>query len=149
MKCKRENLADTFGTFDGGSMVPLSDTLRNYRFTICIENDIQPYFYTERITTAFLCKTVPIYLGATEIDKIFNPDGIIKLNTKDDIYKVLKQCTKEEYERRLPAIEENFQIAKKHCNFMDFIYVNYLKNKQQYKKESIEDFVIRLKNFKG
>ena len=146
-RCKNERLADTYGTFDGGPMVLLQDTLRNYRYSICIENDIKPYFFTERLTTALFCKTVPIYMGATEIDKFFNPDGIIKLNKNEDIAQVLKQCTKEEYERRLPAIEENYEMAKKYRNFWDFIYVNYFNGKRPSKKENISDFVRRLKNF--
>ena len=126
--CKNENLADTFGTFDGGPLVNLSDTLNDYRYSICIENDVSSYFFTERLTTALYAQTIPIYLGATEIDKFFNPDGIIKITTKSDIKEVLKQCTKEEYENRLPAILDNYERAKKYLNVWDFVYEKYLQN---------------------
>ena len=126
-KCKREGLADTFGTFDGGPFVKIADTLTDYRYSICIENEVQPYFFTERLTSALAAQTVPIYLGASKIDEFFNPDGIIKITTKDDIKEVLKQCTKEEYERRLPAILDNYERAIKYRNPFDFMYEKYLK----------------------
>lgn len=125
-KCKREWLADTYGTFDGGGYVEkLTDVLNDYRFNICIENDITPYYFSERFTTALACGTIPIYLGATEIDKFFNPDGIIKITTKDDIEKVLEQCTPEEYERRLPAVIDNIERAKKYYNPYDYMFEEY------------------------
>ena len=126
MKCKREGLADTFGTFDGGSMVKMADTVNDYRYTFAIENDISPYFFTERLTSAFVAQTVPIYIGATEIDKFFNPDGIIKISTKDDIEKVLKNCNEEDYANRLPAIKDNYERVKDYFNSNDFMYKKYL-----------------------
>ena len=127
--CKKENLADTYGTFDGGKLVPVDTTLRDYRYSICIENDTAPYFFTEKITSAFVAQTIPIYLGASKIDEFFNPDGIIKITTNSDIREVLKQCTQEEYERRLPAILDNYERVKKFLNPYDYMYKNYLKDK--------------------
>ena len=127
-KCKNGHLCDTFGTFDGGPRVEhLSDTYRDYMFCICLENDITKLYFSERFTTALANQCIPIYLGATEIDKFFNPDGIIKLNPDDDITEILKQCTPEEYKRRLPAILDNYERAKKYTNVWDFIYETYLK----------------------
>ena len=125
-KCKKEGLADTFGTFDGGVIVDINSTLNDYRYSICIENDITPYFFTERLINALACGCIPIYYGATQIDKFFNMDGIITFNQKDDIEKVLKQCTKEEYERRLPAIIDNINRAKEYFSELDFMVEKYL-----------------------
>jgi hypothetical protein len=111
--CKQGKLCDTFGTFDGGHLVNIDETLRDYMYSICIENIQTPYLFTERLICALANQCIPIYLGATEIDKFFNPDGIIKLNPNDDITEILKQCTPEEYKRRLPAILDNYERAKK------------------------------------
>ena len=59
-------------------------------------------------------------------DKFFNIDGIIKFDTKSDIEKVLAQCTVEEYERRLPAVIENYERAKNYLNSFDYMYENFL-----------------------
>lgn len=126
--CKNEKLADTYGTFDNGPLVKIQDTLENYRYTICIENDIKPYFFTQKLICAFANQTIPVYLGATEIDKFFNPDGIIKITTKSDIREVLKSCTEEEYQKRLPAILDNYERAKEYKNPWNYIYEKYLKS---------------------
>lgn len=129
MLCKENNLCDTFGTFDGGQPVRLQDTIRDYRFSIQIENFIAPYYFTERIIAPFSQQTIPIYFGATEIDQFFNPDGIIKITKNSDIEKVIKSCTKEEYESRIPAILDNYERAKQYANSWDYLYLKYFKNK--------------------
>jgi hypothetical protein len=125
LECKEKNLADTFGTFDGGPYVSYADTLTDYRFAIAIENDIKPYWFTERITSCFAAKTIPIYLGASAIDKFFNADGIITFTQNDDIGDVLKKCTPALYEERLPAILDNFNRVKNY-NVYDYMYKKYL-----------------------
>ena len=125
-KCKTLGCVDTYGTFDGGPRVEAEeDAFKNYRFAICVENDIQPYYFTERLITLFALQTIPIYLGATEIDKFFNPDGIIKITKKSDIEKVLKQCTKEEYENRLSAVLDNYERSKKYTTPFNYMYEKY------------------------
>lgn len=122
-KCKSENLADTYGAFDGGQYLKeLNDVLDTYRYSICIENSIEPYYFTERLTSALAVQTIPIYCGCSKIDEFFNPDGIIKLSPTDDLAQVLKQCTKEEYERRLPAILDNYERVKKYIRPWDMVY---------------------------
>lgn len=133
MKCKREALADTYGTFDGGVSVKLAETLTDYRYTIAIENDIKPYWFTERITSAFAAMTVPIYCGASKIGDFFNEDGIIiiKPTDLDNIDKILAQCTEKEYESRLPAILDNYERAKQYINPADYMFEKYLKNRSK------------------
>ena len=125
---KRNNLADTFGTFDGGNFVKIDDTLKDYRYTFAIENFIEPYFFTQKLTSCFSAMTIPIYIGATDIGKFFNTDGIIQISVKDldNVENILKKCTKEEYEARIPAIIDNYNIAKNYVNFWDKLYEDYL-----------------------
>ncbi|MBQ2645526.1 hypothetical protein IJG14_08165, partial [bacterium] len=117
-KCKRDNLADTFGTFDGGSFTPIENSLTNYRFSIAIENEIEGYWFTEKILNCFANMTIPIYLGATHIDKFFNSDGIIKISVKDldNIDTILKNCTEEEYLSRINAVKDNYIRSLKFQN---------------------------------
>ena len=66
-------------------------------------------------------------MGARKIDDFFNPDGIIKLKYSDlqDVEKVLRTCDEKEYERRLPAILDNYERAKQYLNIDDYLYSNY------------------------
>ena len=72
-----------FGTFNNDKgFVNINNTLTRYRYSIAIENDVTSYFFTEKITNCFASLTIPIYLGASCVDKFFNKDGIIKIDTK-------------------------------------------------------------------
>ena len=130
-KVKNEGLADTFGKFDGGPYVPMELPFEEYRFSIAVENDIRPFYFTEKLLNCFVAQTIPIYLGATEIGKFFNPEGIIQLKLEDleHIEDILAKCTPEEYERRLPAVIDNFNRVKYYMDFTpcDRIYLEYLK----------------------
>lgn len=125
-KCKREALADTFGTFDGGPRIRLADCLADYRYSIVVENDIKPYYFSERLTSCFQAMTIPIYLGATKIDKFFNTDGIIKIDTSSDMEKVLSQCNEKDYLGRLDAIKDNYRRVRQYENIWDWMYGKYL-----------------------
>ena len=126
--CKKNNLADTFGTFDGGQMCLIDNSLKDYRYSIIIENYISDYWFTEKITNCFASQTIPIYLGARKIGDFFNSDGIIFITEKEceNIESVLKQCTEAEYERRLPAVLDNYQRVQEYRNMQDYLYEHYL-----------------------
>lgn len=127
--CKRTGLADAYGTFDGGGFCSVDDTLRDYRYSIIIENSISDYFFTEKITNCFAAQAIPIYLGARKINEFFNEEGIIPITENDlgNIERVVKQCTKEEYERRLPAVLDNFARVQEYLNMDDYLYIHYTK----------------------
>lgn len=125
-RCRKEGLADAFGTFDGGAPIKIAESLTDYRYSIAIENDVNAYFFTEKITNCFLSMTVPIYLGASRIGDFFNKDGIIFLSEKDDIKKILSQCSEKDYLSRLDAIKDNYQRAMEYRNIWDWMYLRYL-----------------------
>lgn len=129
-KCKKEGLADTFGTFDGGSFITFDKTVVPYKFSVAIENKVDSYWFTEKILNCFANMCIPIYLGATKIDTVFNPDGIIKITEKDfdNIDEILKKCTPEEYFSRLDAVKENYYKSLKYKSTSDLLYEKYLKD---------------------
>ncbi len=126
--CHSNHLADVYGKVIGGNYVDIEKPLEKYRFSFAIENNQTDYYFTEKITNCFASQTIPIYLGAKKISEFFNEEGIIFIEEKDleSLEKVLKQCTAEEYERRLPAILDNYQRVQKYLNIQDYLYENYL-----------------------
>ncbi len=78
--------------------------LEDYMFSYCIENDVVDDYYTEKITDAVACGTVPIYWGSEVVKNLFNPDGIIFLDDLRDGKVVLSP---ELYQEMLPYAEEN------------------------------------------
>ena len=81
----------------------------------------------------FAAQTIPIYIGATEIGQFFNPNGIIQIGVEDfdRLEEILAKCTTEEYERRLPAVIDNFNLVQHFINQTrwDDIYLNYIRPK--------------------
>jgi hypothetical protein len=120
---------DTFGNFAGGGFNSVMDYLRDYRYSIAVENAIQPYWFTEKILNCFATRTVPIYVGHQKMAERFNPDGIIfvKPENYDNIEKIISQCNAADYAARLPAIEDNFRRIQAYKNPFDLLYERYLK----------------------
>ena len=90
-------------------------------FHICIEGFKNEWHYSEKIIDPLITKTIPIYWGCTEIGKYFNECGIVQVNTVDDIIKVCNQLTPETYERMLPLVEDNYEIAVTVCRYEDIL----------------------------
>lgn len=109
-KAKESGLVDVYGKSVGMYLPEKDEALTAYRYSIAIENDIQPYYFTEKILDCFASKTVPIYIGATELYRWFNMDGVISISPSDvdRLPEILKNLGKEDYRERMTAIEENF-----------------------------------------
>lgn len=60
------------------------DGLINYKYTLCFENCSKKNYFTEKLTDAILCWTIPIYWGCSNIDDYFPGDCYYYLDiTKD------------------------------------------------------------------
>lgn len=114
---RKSNVVDTFyGDWNNPELpnIKPEDYLEHYKFSIIIENDIDDYWFTEKILNCFSTKTVPIYVGARKINELFNNDGIIEVKDWKKIPKIvekLSQCDMEKiyYNIMSPAIEDNFK----------------------------------------
>jgi hypothetical protein len=93
--------------------VPSKDPyFANAKFNIACENQVMTNMFSEKLLDCFKTKTVPIYYGCTNIDKYFNPKGIIQFNTIEEFDRIMETLTPEMYDEMLPYIEENYQLAK-------------------------------------
>lgn len=126
-QCMNSQDVDVYGKISGGYLKHKGDALTDYRYSIAIENDRTPYYFTEKILDCFASMTVPIYWGATKIDDFFNADGIIKLKSNDpeEIDKVIKECTQQNYTDRLEAIKDNFRRVHEFLCLEDYISNHY------------------------
>ena len=94
--------------------------LCDYMFSVAIENGQYETYFTEKLLDCFATGTIPVYLGAPDIEKHFNADGIINLSDEFDV-------SEDIYNDKLDAIQDNLERAKKMEVLEDFIYENYLK----------------------
>ena len=56
------------------------EILKNYQYGLCFENTIFPGYVTEKIFDCILCGTIPIYLGAPDINEFVPQDVFINFN---------------------------------------------------------------------
>lgn len=96
------------------------DYLERYKFTIAIENDIDKYWYTEKLLNCFSNKVVPIYVGAPMIGDIFNIDGVIQVHDWKLIPEIVRTLDIDaEYDKRQQAIDDNYERVKPYMDFWE------------------------------
>ena len=117
--CKFKDKLDLFGGACDSPRIGISKDLNlkwndkrsaicPYMFSIVMENESVPNYFTEKITDCFASGTVPIYWGATNIGHRFDERGIITLNDNFDI----DSLSVELYESMRPYIENNLETVK-------------------------------------
>lgn len=103
------------------------ETLKDFRYSIVIENMRGNFFFTEKLIDCFATGTIPVYWGCPGIERFFNPEGIITFSDLKDLKRVMPMLTEAEYERRRPAIEDNFERFKRYVTTEDYMYQYILK----------------------
>jgi len=100
------------------------EALKDYMFSIQIENYNFDDYFTEKLTDCFATGTVPIFYGTKNISKYFDINGVIMLDDSFDI----KQLCPELYYSKMDSIKKNFEIVNQLPTSEDYIYNNYFKN---------------------
>lgn len=68
--------------------------------------------------------TIPIYYGCPSIHKFFNPEGFIIFDSEKDLPNIKAELNPENYQKKLPYIQENFEKALEYILIEDWIYKN-------------------------
>jgi hypothetical protein len=100
------------------------ETLSRYRFALCIENDGHPLwsrgYVTEKIFDCFYASTVPVYLGAADIEQHVPSECFIdlrKFESLDELDRFLSTMSDETYFQYLENIDrflEAYDAPSKH-----------------------------------
>lgn len=99
-------------------------SLKDYAFSLVIENSRSDYYFTEKLIDSFMTGTVPIYWGCPSIGDFFNLDGMVIFNDIEDLLFKINSLSLEKYNNMLPAIKENFEKAREFLIAEDWIYKN-------------------------
>lgn len=86
-------------------------------FITVIENTCHNGYFTEKITDCMMLKTIPIYWGCSNIEKFYNPEGIISFRSVDEFIQICNNLTPEYYTSRLNVIEENYKKVNEYQNY--------------------------------
>jgi hypothetical protein len=125
----RHYIANNFNGFDkfGYYYNPVDhkvDALKDYMFSIVIENTKSPWYFTEKIIDCFKTGTIPIYWGCENISHFFNPEGLLIFNTFEELESILNSLTLELYNSKLSYVKQNFEIANKYLTVEDWLIYN-------------------------
>lgn len=98
-------------------------------FHLSIENSQQENYFTEKIIDCFMSYTIPIYWGCPNIGNFFELNGMIIVNSIEEMIYELNNIKENDYYDKLESVKKNYQICvdKKYAFFFDRI--NELINK--------------------
>lgn len=116
---KKMNFIDNYG--DSKISPERKDSLIGYKFNLCIENEHQKNWITEKFYDSVLNDTIPIYYGCSNIKEIYPEDGYILLENISDIDYITKT---------LEYINQN----------SDEIYSSKILNLKKIKKRYFEEY---------
>lgn len=97
------------------------DGLADYRYSIALENQVSSKLLTEKLLDPLLTFTVPIYSGAPEAKSLFPERAVVPINIRDFIStrEVIEEILeREDYEARIPALEEARDFIFSTFNFL-------------------------------
>lgn len=104
------------------------EALKDYAYSIAIENGDYKNYFTEKILDCFLTGTIPVYKGCKNIGDYFDIDGIITFNTEDELISAVSDLDMEFFNSRSQSILNNFELAKKYIYSNDILFEKYLKD---------------------
>lgn len=102
--------------------------LKNYYFSIAIENGSHKNYFTEKILDCFLTGTIPIYKGCPNISDFFDTNGILTFDSKEELIEIISGLNNKIYESKLDSVKRNYELALKWRWNNDIYFDKYLKN---------------------
>ena len=88
----------------------------NSQFNIAIENSVHNNYFTEKVLDCFLTRTIPVYYGCPNIGNWFDIDGIIKVDSDEDLFNKVNDLDDKYYWKHYYFVEKNYTIAREMCN---------------------------------
>jgi hypothetical protein len=109
---KKFPFIDTFG--NGYKSVDKKiDILRDYMFSVVIENEKMDFLFTEKLIDCFITGTIPIYRGCPSIGQFFDLNGFFTFDTLEELEYILLSLNEETYLSKIEYVKKNFELSKK------------------------------------
>jgi hypothetical protein len=110
---------------------PKQAAYQDFRYTIAIENSKLDYYWTDKLLDPLLCGTIPIFWGCPNLCTYFNMAGIFTFDTVDELRAILPTLGPDDYNSRITAVIENFEIAQKFAIVEDYMYETFFRQIDQ------------------
>jgi len=128
-RLQNDGRVDFYGSGCGKQIDYKIDSLKDYKFSIIIENSIEDLYFTEKILDCFLTGTIPIYVGSKSIVDLFDNEGILFFEGDEDLPEILDKLSTDLYNSKLESIKTNFNLAKKYIHPEQLI-MEYIQNNE-------------------
>ncbi len=130
---KNKDKVDIYGGFLGSpktgenfdGFYKKENALKEYMFSIVVQNNNKPHFFAELLTDCFAFGTIPIYLGNPQIGNFFDVNGIIIVNNENDIDKL--ELNEDLYYSKIDAMKNNLNKIHEMKMSDDYLYEQCLK----------------------
>ena len=132
----RHQVVNEFGEYIEGiygrGYMPVAnklDALKDYRFSIVIENEKSDCWVTEKLIDVIMCGCIPIYWGCNDLAEFgFDTNGFICFDKKEQLSRILPELDKAYYAQvfNRGILVKNFQIAKSYTCPEDYIWTKWL-----------------------
>jgi hypothetical protein len=127
---------DVFGKVTGKPFKNIQDVYKDYKYAIVIENICHPNYFSEKLTDAMACGTIPIYLGSSRsVDTLFDERGVMKWKNLNELDNIIdKIIYDEDMDGHYDFLKErvlNDNLINVATNFYtneDWLYTNYIRN---------------------
>ena len=127
------NTVDHYGTYKQSKRSDYYECRAEYMFEVVVDNNWTGYWVSEKLINPLASKTIPIYKGTMKgyLPDWLDKDGIIfveDINEIPNIVNKILQNPTSEYEKRLIAVENNYDIVLSHPSiqvFEDWLWSEY------------------------
>ena len=90
--------------------------LAPYKYSVVVENSIEPHYFSEKILNCLACKTIPIYWGHHSIREYFDTSNWLFFNDVEDGYEKIKFASSGNHTVSQEKILENYTQAESYKN---------------------------------
>ena len=87
-----------------------------FKYSVVIENSIEPHYFSEKILNCLACKTIPIYWGHQSVKQYFDTSNWLFFNDLEDGYEKIKFASSGKHIVSQDKIHENYTQAKSYSN---------------------------------
>lgn len=99
------------------------DGLAPYRYSLAVENNVNPFYWSEKIADCFLTWTMPIYYGCTRITEYFPEEALVQIdiNDPDSAEKIREAVASNRWLKNRDAIAHARELVLKKYQLFPFL----------------------------
>jgi glycosyltransferase involved in cell wall biosynthesis len=127
---KYPSLIDIFG-IGFNPVIGKIEGLRDYRFSVAIENTWANNECSEKLSDCFLTGTIPVYYGCPNLGSYFDERGVLSFTTESELDSILHEIIhngEQLYKDRFPHVMNNFKLVQNYSLNADQWFDRYVRD---------------------